>query len=43
MCMSGVHYELEDELEEDLIEVDPKYICKYSGLLSIYAYQDEKN
>ena len=31
MCMSGIHYELEDELEEDFIEVDPKYICKYSG------------
>mgnify|MGYP003647060107 CR=1 FL=1 len=45
MCMSGIHYELEDELEdeleEDFIEADPKYICKYSGLLSIYAYQDE--
>ena len=39
MCMSGIHYEIEDELEEDLNEVDPKLICKYSGLLSVYAYQ----
>jgi hypothetical protein len=42
--MSGIHYEIEDELEgeleEDFIEVDPKLICKYSGLLSIYAYQN---
>tara|TARA_R110001592_G_scaffold295227_1_gene565147 strand:+ start:283 stop:408 length:126 start_codon:yes stop_codon:yes gene_type:complete len=41
--MSGIHYEiedeLEDELEEDFIEVDPKLICKYSGLLSVYAYE----
>jgi hypothetical protein len=45
--MSGIHYEieeeleneLENELEEDFIEVDPKLICKYSGLLSVYAYQ----
>ena len=35
--MSGIHYEIEDEFEEDFIEVDPKLICKYSGLLSIYA------
>ena len=40
MCMSGIHYEIEDEFEEDLIEVDPKLICKYSGLLSVYAYQN---
>ena len=39
MCMSGIHYEIEDEFEEDFIEVDPKLICRYSGLLSIYAYQ----
>jgi len=67
MCMSGIHYEIEEEFEEDFkvidgqvwcneiekwvtpeeyeqnledIEVDPKLICKYSGLLSVYAYQD---
>ncbi len=39
MCMSGIHYEIEDEFEEDFIEVDPKLICKYSGLLSIHAYE----
>jgi len=39
MCMSGIHYEFEDEFEKDLIEVNPKLICRYSGLLSIYAYQ----
>jgi hypothetical protein len=35
--MSGIHYEFEDE--DDLNEVDPKLICRDSGLLSIYAYQ----
>jgi hypothetical protein len=39
--MSGIHYEIEDEFKEDLIEVDPKLICEYSGLLSVYAYQDK--
>tara|TARA_B100000767_G_scaffold79919_1_gene76742 strand:+ start:610 stop:729 length:120 start_codon:yes stop_codon:yes gene_type:complete len=38
--MSGIHYEIEDEDEDDLIEVDPKLICKYSGLLSVYAYEE---
>jgi len=41
MCMSGIHYEIEDEFKEGLIEVDPKLICEYSGLLSVYAYQDK--
>ena len=40
MCMSGIHYEIEDEFEEDIIEVDPKLICKDSGLLSIDAYEE---
>ena len=40
MCTSGIHYEFQHELEEDLIEVDPKLICKYSGLLSIYGYEE---
>tara|TARA_Y100000114_G_C11702812_1_gene299313 strand:+ start:293 stop:421 length:129 start_codon:yes stop_codon:yes gene_type:complete len=41
MCTSGIHYQFqEDELEEDFIEVDPKLICKYSGLLSIYGYEE---
>ena len=39
MCTSGIHYEFQNELEEDLIEVDPKLICKYSGLLSISGYE----
>jgi hypothetical protein len=39
MCMSGIHYQIEDELDVDLLEVDPKLICKYSGLPSIYAYE----
>lgn len=40
MCTSGIHYEFQEELEEDFIEVDPKLICKYSGLLSIYGYEE---
>jgi len=40
MCMSGIHYQIEDELDVDLLEVDPKLICKYSGLPSIYAYEN---
>ena len=43
MCMSGIHYLPEDE---DIIEVkkvneevDPKYICNYSGLPSILSYE----
>jgi len=31
--------EYEQNLED--IEVDPKLICKYSGLLSVYVYQDK--
>ena len=48
MCMSGIHY-LEEEIvekdknnEEDSNEIDPKYICYYSGLPSILNYQEEK-
>ena len=40
MCTSGIHYQFQDELEEDFIQVDPKLICKYSGLLSIYRYEE---
>ena len=40
MCMSGIHYEIEDEVwEEELYKVNNKLICKYSGLPSIWAYE----
>ena len=40
MCMSGIHYEIEDEeWEEELYKVNNKLICKYSGLPSIWAYE----
>ena len=47
MCMSGIHYEIEDEVwEEELyqkrideLKVNNKLICKYSGLPSIWAYE----
>ena len=42
MCMSGIHY-LEEEIveEENIDEVDPKYICYYSNLPSVLNYQEE--
>ena len=40
MCMSGIHYEIEDEeWDEELYKVNNKLICKYSGLPSIWAYE----
>ena len=41
MCMSGAHYELEEEIEE--VKVKPKMVCSYSGLPSVISYQNESN
>tara|TARA_R100001591_G_scaffold84377_1_gene90811 strand:- start:355 stop:477 length:123 start_codon:yes stop_codon:yes gene_type:complete len=40
--MSGAHYILEEEIEEETI--DKKLVCSYSGLPSVISYMNyEKN
>ncbi len=41
MCMSGAHYEIEEEMEEVIIK--PKMVCSYSGLPSVLSYMNYEN
>ena len=45
--MSGIHYLPEDEdivtVKKVKEEVDPKYICNYSGLPSMLSYEKLEN